>query len=407
MNNYLLSVDPSIKNTGFTLWENKKPIWINSYSFKDYNYDWEKIQLQISYLIDMNKYDLLMERGTFHSKNGIGYETQEHLRGFIAGQFNKLLTKNMLISPSSWKKWYIDNNIINISLKNWNKKTDFSPHVLVEGIMKLNEFNNAFQTEQQCLAYIANLKENKCIRCFNFNLNTSDLKRMRCLKCNQTFSILTGTIFSRSQTSLTSWFYLIFRWINTKHGIPSTDIAKELGVTLKTAWRMTHKIRTRIAKQKPQFIVEGTVQIDEMYLSHMGFKKQGRSLVNKTLIVGIYQKTTNNLIVKVLKNAKSKNLLQFAKNHISSKCLVYTDSWKGYCDFKSVFTKHETVNHQDGYVSKIGVNTNQIESVWKHIRRTFKTHIKVAKHHVHLYAKEAAYKFNKIPSFETVILCLI
>ncbi|BDT04062.1 hypothetical protein SHM_17080 [Spiroplasma ixodetis] len=193
------------------------------------------------------------------------------------------------------------------------KKTDFSPHVLVEGIMKLNEFNNAFQTEQQCLAYIANLKENKCIRCFSFNLNTSDLKRMRCLKCNQTFSILTGTIFSRSQTSLTSWFYLIFRWINTKHGIPSTDIAKELGVTLKTAWRMTHKIRTRIAKQKPQFIVEGTVQIDEMYLSHMGFKKQGRSLVNKTLIVGIYQKTTNNLIVKVLKNAKSKNLLQFAK----------------------------------------------------------------------------------------------
>ncbi|WP_339042704.1 IS1595 family transposase [Spiroplasma endosymbiont of Apeira syringaria] len=273
--------------------------------------------------------------------------------------------------------------------------------------MKLNEFNNAFQTEQQCLAYIANLKENKCIRCFNFNLNTSDLKRMRCLKCNQTFSILTGTIFSRSQTSLTSWFYLIFRWINTKHGIPSTDIAKELGVTLKTAWRMTHKIRTRIAKQKPQFIVEGTVQIDEMYLSHMGFKKQGRSLVNKTLIVGIYQKTTNNLIVKVLKNAKIKNLLQFAKNHISSKCLVYTDSWKGYCDFKSVFTKHETVNHQDGYVSKIGVNTNQIESVWKHIRRTFKTHIKVAKHHVHLYAKEAAYKFNKIPSFETVMLCLI
>ncbi|WP_425382177.1 hypothetical protein [Spiroplasma endosymbiont of Melieria omissa] len=106
MNSYLLSIDPSIKNTGFTLWENKKPIWINSYSFKNYNYDWEKIQKQISYLIDINEYDLLIERGTFHSKNGIGYETQEHLRGFIVGQFNKLITKNMLISPSEWKKWY-------------------------------------------------------------------------------------------------------------------------------------------------------------------------------------------------------------------------------------------------------------------------------------------------------------
>ncbi|BDT04979.1 hypothetical protein [Spiroplasma ixodetis] len=197
--------------------------------------------------------------------------------------------------------------------------------------MKLNEFNNAFQTEQQCLAYIANLKENKCIRCFNFNLNTSDLKRMRCLKCNQTFSILTGTIFSRSQTSLTSWFYLIFRWINTKHGIPSTDIAKELGVTLKTAWRMTHKIRTRIAKQKPQFIVEGTVQIDEMYLSHMGFKKQGRSLVNKTLIVGIYQKTTNNLtnfsphvlVEETMKLNEFNNTFQTEKQ-----CLAYIASLK-------------------------------------------------------------------------------
>ncbi|WP_375317029.1 hypothetical protein [Spiroplasma endosymbiont of Virgichneumon dumeticola] len=40
-------------------------------------------------------------------------------------------------------------------------------------------------------------------------------------------------LFSRSQTPLISWFYIIFRWINTKHGIPSTDVAKELGVTLK------------------------------------------------------------------------------------------------------------------------------------------------------------------------------
>ncbi|WP_375316828.1 hypothetical protein [Spiroplasma endosymbiont of Virgichneumon dumeticola] len=74
--------------------------------------------------------------------------------------------------------------------------------------MKLNEFNNTFQTEKQCLAYIASLKQSKCIRCSSFNLNTSNLRKMRCLKCHQTFSILTGTIFSKSQTPLISWFYL-------------------------------------------------------------------------------------------------------------------------------------------------------------------------------------------------------
>ncbi|WP_339046186.1 hypothetical protein [Spiroplasma endosymbiont of Colias croceus] len=152
MTNYLLSIDPSIKNTGFTLWEKEcelnckylwkpiesntphtndiwKPIWINSYDFKKYSTKYEVsksdaiynnnfnflIKLKIEKLIKCdigslfynNNLNLIIERGTFHSKNGIGYETQEHLRGFIAGQFNKLITKDMLISPSEWKKWYV------------------------------------------------------------------------------------------------------------------------------------------------------------------------------------------------------------------------------------------------------------------------------------------------------------
>lgn len=150
MTNYLLSIDPSIKNTGFTLWEKVykydknlnywptreyvycethnddnaslkiikeckncyeneiiwKPILISSYSFKKYGVLNFESEIFFNNMKDTN-IDLIIERGTFHSKNGIGYETQEHLRGFIAGQFNKLLTKNMLISPSSWKKWYV------------------------------------------------------------------------------------------------------------------------------------------------------------------------------------------------------------------------------------------------------------------------------------------------------------
>lgn len=273
--------------------------------------------------------------------------------------------------------------------------------------MNWNEFNRIFQTEKDCLKYIANFKRIKCIRCTSTCLNTSDLRRIRCLKCNQTFSILHNTIFYNSQTSLTSWFYLIFRWMNTKHGIPATDVARELGVTYKTAWKMGHEIRTAISKQEQQFIFEGIVQMDEMYLSHMGSKWKGRSLLNKTLIVGIYEKTTNNLIVKVMKNANSKNLLKFALQNVSVNCCLFSDSWKGYQSFKTFYPKHETVNHQFGYVSSTGVNTNQIESAWKHLRKTFRTHVRVSKGNVNLYAKESAYKFNKSLTFETVILCFI
>ncbi|WP_286642209.1 hypothetical protein [Spiroplasma ixodetis] len=43
--------------------------------------------------------------------------------------------------------------------------------------MKLNEFNNAFQTEQDFLKYIASLNKNKCIMCSWTSLNTSKFKK--------------------------------------------------------------------------------------------------------------------------------------------------------------------------------------------------------------------------------------
>ncbi|WP_353306264.1 hypothetical protein [Spiroplasma ixodetis] len=63
-------------------------------------------------------------------------------------------------------------------------------------------------------------------------------------------------------------------------------------------------------------------------------------------------------------------------------CLRILGKWYGI--FKNFYHKHEIVDHEVGYVSSTGVNTNQIESTRKHIRRTFRTHIKVSKHNIHL-----------------------
>ncbi|WP_342266797.1 hypothetical protein [Spiroplasma endosymbiont of Villa modesta] len=91
MNNYLLSIDPSIKNTGFTLWENKKPILIESYSFNkkievnsiitnNFNdlindFIFSMITAKKDAFLQQNdidnvlsKLNLIIERGTFHSK---------------------------------------------------------------------------------------------------------------------------------------------------------------------------------------------------------------------------------------------------------------------------------------------------------------------------------------------------
>ncbi|WP_339047495.1 hypothetical protein [Spiroplasma endosymbiont of Colias croceus] len=186
MNNYLLSIDPSIKNTGFTLWEKEykydknlnywptreyvyceihndenaslkiveeckncyeneiiwKPIFLKSYNLKEYD---GQRRFYWDIKVNDNELDLIIERGTFHSKNGIGYETQEHLRGFIAGQFNKLLTKDMLISPSEWKKWYVKNDkycsaitFVNGINYKWDKNISL---FMCENLIKENNWN--------------------------------------------------------------------------------------------------------------------------------------------------------------------------------------------------------------------------------------------------------------------------
>ncbi|WP_458258307.1 hypothetical protein [Spiroplasma endosymbiont of Dactylopius coccus] len=191
MNNYLLSIDPSIKNTGFTLWEKEniskdwkkiqdntpyeywKPISIGSCSFKkngidNFNRDmhyvvYGTLELKDELNISKNNFDLIIERGTFHSKNGIGYETQEHLRGFIAGQFNKLLTKNMLISPSSWKKWYKSQSFINILINDeWDKESSIR---LATVLIEQNNWNitisNHDEADSLLIGWYYLNKENK------------------------------------------------------------------------------------------------------------------------------------------------------------------------------------------------------------------------------------------------------
>ncbi len=189
MTNYLLSIDPSMKNTGFTLWERKnckfkevrlphntcepniedyciwKPIWIGSFSFNNKKLDFIDFQGEIFFQRKRdNDIDLIIERGTFHVKNGIGYETQEHLRGFIAGTFNKLLTKEMLISPSEWKKWHLREwSVANFKkINKWDKYLSLElANELIEQYDWNIKVNNHDEADSLLIGWYYLNKENK------------------------------------------------------------------------------------------------------------------------------------------------------------------------------------------------------------------------------------------------------
>jgi transposase-like protein len=69
-----------------------------------------------------------------------------------------------------------------------------------------------------------------------------------CRDCNGHFTVTVGTVFERSKIALNVWFQAVFLLCSSKKGISSHQLHRTLGVTYKTAWFMTHRIREAMRK---------------------------------------------------------------------------------------------------------------------------------------------------------------
>ena len=65
----------------------------------------------------------------------------------------------------------------------------------------------------------------------------------RCNACKLDFTIRTGTIFERSHVPLHKWLYAMYLLVTARKGICSMQLAKEIGITQKSAWFMLHRLR--------------------------------------------------------------------------------------------------------------------------------------------------------------------
>src|SRR5215831_3817327 len=118
-----------------------------------------------------------------------------------------------------------------------------------------------------------------------------------CDYCGHHLHPTADTIFHKSPTPLTTWFYAVYLMASTRCGISAKQIERETGVTYKTAWRMFKQIRTMLDDEKaPPFGGKRgkPVEIDETY---MGGKQRGHSgrstpfLTNsKTPVVGVVER---------------------------------------------------------------------------------------------------------------------
>src|ERR1700722_20340013 len=79
------------------------------------------------------------------------------------------------------------------------------------------------------------------------------------------FSLKTGTVFEDSPLGLEKWLPALWLVVNCKNGVSSCELARDLGVTQKTAWFMAHRLR--FALTEGGFgLLSGEVEVDETFI---------------------------------------------------------------------------------------------------------------------------------------------
>lgn len=129
-----------------------------------------------------------------------------------------------------------------------------------------------FPDEESCVKHLEMLRWPKGIVCpiCGSTRKIYHVKRKfvyKCADCNNQFSVRKGTIFEESRLPLQKWFAAAFLITSNRKGIASTQLAREIGVSQKTAWFMLGRLReVANSMSKTGGPMNGTVEADETYI---------------------------------------------------------------------------------------------------------------------------------------------
>lgn len=203
---------------------------------------------------------------------------------------------------------------------------------------------------------------------------------------------LAETIFHKSSTKLTNWFYAIFLFSQSKNGVSAKELQRHLGVTYKCAWRMASQIRKLMEDEHDIFT--GTVEVDETYYGANTKKHiKGRGSENKTPIFGMVERE-GSVIAKAVPNVKSKTVMPLLRENVQIGAKLMTDEYAIYNKAGLEFD-HQRVNHGRKEFVRGEAHTNTIEGFWSQLKRSIDgTFHFVSPMHLQAYVNEFSYRYN-------------
>jgi transposase-like protein len=247
-----------------------------------------------------------------------------------------------------------------------------------------------------------------CAHCGSFNVvEVKNHKPMpyRCRDCRKHFSVRTGTVLEESRLPLQKWLMAIYMMTTARKGIPSTQMARELGVTQKSAWFLAQRIReawlgTASASSSGEGgPLTGEIEADETFIGGKEKNKheadrlhQGRGPVGKAVVAGLMERG-GRVVARHVPNTSAKTLRPFVEGNVVFGAVLYTDEHAAYRSVTGY--AHTSVNHSVGEYVREQAHTNGIESFWALLKRGhYGIYHYMSHKHLHRYIGEFSNRHN-------------
>ena len=234
----------------------------------------------------------------------------------------------------------------------------------------------------------------------------------KCYQCRKQFTVKVGTVFESSHVPLHIWLQAVALLTSSKKGISRNQLHRTLGVTLKTAWFMSHRIREamRDGTLSPFGAGGGIVEIDETYFgkravqrdvttSGRPFTKSGKTgPSNKRAIIALVERGGNVRSIHV-ENADKATVNMIVADNIAREARVMSDESRLYGDVKGHAASHDTVRHAGGeyvrYEGDLAIHSNTVENVFSVLKRGMHGVYQHCKEkNLHRYLAEFDFRYN-------------
>lgn len=267
--------------------------------------------------------------------------------------------------------------------------------------LTVQDFFKMFPTDDACLEHLMKQRFGNpifCKKCGNEG-QFAKLKRLpayACPTCGDHIHPMVGTPFENSHTPLQKWFYAMYLFTTSRHGVPAKELQRQLGVTYKTAWRMGHELRKYMAEVDGDPPLDGHVEADEtMVGGRRSGGKRGRGAPGKTTVLGMAERG-GDIITRIVPDVRRATLEPHILENIVIDATISTDELRSYAQLARHGYTHGAVNHSaEQWVDGIH-HVNSAEGFWSLLKRSIRgTHVHVSGKHLAKYLGEFEFRWNQ------------